>query len=188
MKHKLKAYRFRIILLAAIIIGMIIGLIFGEKADVIKPLGDIFINLLFVVVVPLVFFSISSAIANMDNMKRLGKIFGSMITVFVVTGIIASVFMLIALLPFLPITTASISVETPEVEVITFAEQLVQTFTVSDFVDLFSRENMLALIVMAVLVGTATGLIGEKGKPFARLLSSASEVFMKVVQFIMYYA
>src|SRR5690625_6093230 len=81
MKHKLKAYRFPIILLAAIIIGMIIGLIFGEKADVIKPLGDIFINLLFVVVVPLVFFSISSAIANMDNMKRLGKIFGSMITV-----------------------------------------------------------------------------------------------------------
>jgi len=188
MKHKLKAYRFPIILLAAIIIGMIIGLIFGEKADVIKPLGDIFINLLFVVVVPLVFFSISSAIANMDNMKRLGKIFGSMITVFVVTGIIASVFMLIALLPFLPITTASISVETPEVEEITFAEQLVQTFTVSDFVDLFSRENMLALIVMAGLVGTATGLIGEKGKPFARLLSSASEVFMKVVQFIMYYA
>lgn len=185
---KLKAYRFPLILLGSIIVGSIIGLVFGEKAGVIKPLGDIFINLLFMVVVPLVFFSIASAIANMDNMRRLGKIFGSMLMVFVVTGIIASVFMLIAIIPFSPITTADIPLETPDVEEITLAEQLVKTFTVPDFVDLFSRSNMLALIVFAVLVGLATGLSGEVGRPFAKFLSSASEVFMKVVQFIMYYA
>jgi len=145
---RLKAYRFPLILLGSIIVGTIIGLIFGEKAAVIKPLGDVFINLLFMVVVPLVFFSIASAIANMDNMKRLGKIFGSMITIFVITGIIASIFMLIAILPFAPITTADIPLETPEVEEITLAEQLVKTFTVPDFVDLFSRSNMLALIFL----------------------------------------
>ena len=69
MISKLKAYRFPIILLISIIIGSIIGLVFGEKANVIKPLGDIFINLLFMVVVPLVFFSISSSIAGMDSMR-----------------------------------------------------------------------------------------------------------------------
>ncbi len=189
MQSKLRAYRFPIILLISIVIGSIIGLVFGEKANVIKPLGDIFINLLFMVVIPLVFFSISSAIANMDSMRRLGKIMGSMMTVFIVTGIIASVFMLAATILFSTGTGANIPLETPDnVEEVTLSEQLVNTFTVPDFVDLFSRSNMLALIIFSVLVGLSTGLIGEQGKPFAKFLSSGSEVFMKVVQIIMYYA
>ncbi|MEI3605857.1 dicarboxylate/amino acid:cation symporter [Pseudogracilibacillus sp. SE30717A] len=189
MMQKLKAYRFPIILLISIIIGSIIGLVFGEKANVIKPLGDIFINLLFMVVIPLVFFSISSAIANMDSMRRLGKIMGSMMTVFIVTGIIASVFMLAATVLFSTGTEANIPLETPDdVEEVTISEQLVNTFTVPDFVDLFSRSNMLALIIFSVLVGVSTGLIGEQGRPFAKFLSGGSEVFMKVVQIIMYYA
>lgn len=189
MKKKLKAYRFPIILLCAIIIGSIIGLVFGEKANVIKPLGDIFINLLFMVVVPLVFFTISSSIASMDSMRRLGKILGSMMTVFIVTGIIASIFMLIFTVAFSPLSSSNFPLEEPEeVEEISFADQLVQTFTVPDFVDLFSRSNMLVLIIFAVLVGLATGLANEQGKVFAKFLTSGSEVFMKLVQIIMYYA
>lgn len=189
MKDKIKAYRFPMILLSSIIIGSLIGLFFGEKAETIKPLGDIFINLLFMIVIPLVFFSISSAIANMNSMKRLGKIMGSMITIFVVTGIVASAFMLMATVLFPPGTGANIPLETPEnLEKLTLADQLVQTFTVSDFIDLFSRENMLALIIFAVIVGVATGLTGERGKPFAHFLISGSEVFMKLVQIVMYYA
>ncbi|WP_233879164.1 dicarboxylate/amino acid:cation symporter [Virgibacillus halodenitrificans] len=189
MKEKMKAYRFPIILLLSIIIGSVIGLIFGEKAMIIKPLGDLFINLLFMVVIPLVFFTISSAIASMDSMKRLGKIMGSMITVFVVTGIFASIFMLIATVIFQPGSGVDIPLENPgELEEMTLSEQLVNTFTVSDFVDLFSRQNMLALIVFSVLVGVATGITGENGRSFTRFLTSASEVFMKLVQLIMYYA
>lgn len=173
----------------AIIIGSIIGLVFGEKANVIKPLGDIFINLLFMVVVPLVFFTISSSIASMDSMRRLGKILGSMMTVFIVTGIIASIFMLIFTVAFSPLSSSNFPLEEPEeVEEISFADQLVQTFTVPDFVDLFSRSNMLVLIIFTVLVGLATGLANEQGKVFAKFLTSGSEVFMKLVQIIMYYA
>ncbi|RST61208.1 dicarboxylate/amino acid:cation symporter [Siminovitchia terrae] len=189
MGKKLKAYRFPLILLSAIIIGSIIGLIFGEKAGVIRPLGDLFINLLFMVVVPLVFFSISSAVANMDSMRRLGKIMGSMITIFVITGIIASVTMLVATIIFPMGSGVDISLETPgNLEKLTLSEQLVSTFTVPDFVNLFSRQHMLALIVFSVLIGIATGLTGEVGKPFARFLESGSEIFMKVIQLIMYYA
>ncbi|HIV74984.1 MAG TPA: dicarboxylate/amino acid:cation symporter [Candidatus Pseudogracilibacillus intestinigallinarum] len=189
MISKLKAYRFPIILLISIIIGSIIGLVFGEKANVIKPLGDIFINLLFMVVVPLVFFSISSSIAGMDSMRRLGKIMGSMITIFFITGIIASIFMLFFTVIFSPISSSNFPTETPEeIEEISLADQLVQTFTVPDFVDLFSRSNMLVLIIFAVLVGLATGLAGQQGKTFATFLTSGSEVFMKLVQIIMYYA
>ncbi len=114
MKEKLKAYRFPILLLFSIIIGAIIGIIFGQDATLIKPLGDIFINLLFMIVVPLVFFTISSAISNMDSMKRLGKIMGSMITIFVVTGIIASIIMLITTVIFDPGSGTNISLEQPE--------------------------------------------------------------------------
>lgn len=189
MKDKLKAYQFPLILLASIIIGSIIGLIYGEKATIIKPFGDIFINLLFMVVVPLVFFSISSAIANMDSIKRLGKIMGSMITIFFITGIIASVFMLIAVVLFPVGGGTDIALITPEdTEQLTLAEQLVSTFTVPDFVDLFSRTNMLALIIFSTLIGLATSLTGEAGRPFAKFLISGSEVFMKLVQLVMYYA
>lgn len=187
--EKLKAYRFPLILLGSIIIGTIIGLIFGEKASILKPLGDIFINLLFMIVVPLVFFSISSAIAAMESIRRLGKIMGWMMTVFILTGIVASVYMLIALKIFSPGSNANIPLETPEdVEQLSLADQLVQTFTVPDFVELFSRSNMLVLIIFAVLVGVATGLAGDRGRPFAKLLSSGSEVFMKMIKIIMYYA
>ncbi|WP_088049967.1 dicarboxylate/amino acid:cation symporter [Virgibacillus dakarensis] len=189
MREKLKAYRFPLILLVSIIVGSVIGLIYGDKANVIKPLGDIFLNLLFMVVMPLVFFSIASAIANMNSMKRLGKIMGSMITIFIVTGIIASVVMLVATVLFPPGSGADIPLETPDdVEQSSLAEQLVHTFTVPDFVDLFSKDNMLVLIIFAVLVGVATGLSGEQGRPFAKFLSSGSEIFMKLVQLIMYYA
>lgn len=189
MAKRLKAYRFPLILLASIIIGSIIGLIFGEKASVIKPFGDLFLNLLFMIVVPLVFFSISSAVANMDSMKRLGKIMGSMLTVFIITGIIASLTMLVAVLIFPVGSGVTIPMEVIEdTEMLSLSDQLVNTFTVPDFVNLFSRKHMLALIVFSVLLGIATGLTGEAGKPFARFLESGSEIFMKVIQLVMYYA
>lgn len=186
--NALKAYRFPLILLASIAIGTIIGLNFGEAAQAIKPLGDIFINLLFMVVVPLVFFSISSAIAGMESMKRLGKIMSSMLFIFVITGIIASIYMLIITAIFKPGQNADIPLEAVEAEPLSLAAQLVRTFTVPDFVDLFSRSNMLVLIIFAVLVGVATTVVGEKGRPFAAFLNAGSEVFMKIVEIIMYYA
>src|SRR5690625_3408953 len=181
MLNKLKEYRFPIILIISIMIGSIIGLIFGDKESI--------INLLFMVVIPLVFFSISSAIANMDSMARLGKIMGSMMTIFVITGIISSIFMLISSVIFKPGSEANIPLETPDdVESLSLGEQLVNTFTVPDFIELFSGENMMALIVFSVLIGLSTGLAGNKGKPFATFLNSGSEVLMKLVQLVMYYA
>ena len=177
------------ILLIAILLGAIIGLLFGENATVLKPFGDVFINLLFMIVVPLVFFSIASSVASMDSMKRLGKIMSSMLIVFILTGIIASIVMLVAVNIYPPGEGVSIELVTPETtEELSLSEQLVKTFTVPDFVNLMSRSNMLALILFAVLIGLGTGLAGESGKPFGRFLSSGSEVFMKVIKLVMYYA
>src|SRR5438132_13829768 len=98
----LKHYGWSLILLGSISAGCLLGLVFKEKSVVFKPFGDIFLNLLFTIVVPLVFFSISSAVACMNNIQRLGKIVLAMLVVFIVTGIIASVLMLIAVKVYPP--------------------------------------------------------------------------------------
>ena len=89
MKNFLKTYKSIIILLAAIIIGAIIGIAFKEKAAVLSPFGDIFLNLMFVIIVPLIFLSISTSIAKMKQPRRLGKIVITIIAIFIVTSLVA---------------------------------------------------------------------------------------------------
>ena len=89
MKKFLSNYKSTIILLVAIIVGSIVGVIFKEKATILSPLGDLFLNLLLVIIVPLIFLNITTAISKMKQPKRLGKIIGSIILVFVITSIIA---------------------------------------------------------------------------------------------------
>ncbi|MEC2071183.1 dicarboxylate/amino acid:cation symporter [Alkalihalophilus marmarensis] len=186
----MKAYRFPLFLIAAIIIGSILGILLGERAEALKPLGDIFLNLMFTIVVPLVFFSISAVIANMSNLKRLGKIMTWMMVVFIVTGIISSIVMIAAVTLSPPAAGVSIQFETPEEinESLSLGAQIVQAVTVPDFVDIFSRKSMLALIIMSVLVGFATNLAGSEGRIFAQFLNSGAQVMRKLVGIIMYYA
>ncbi|MRR54450.1 MAG: dicarboxylate/amino acid:cation symporter [Deltaproteobacteria bacterium] len=185
----LHSYRFSLLLIAAIVFGALLGLILKKDAAMFKPLGDVFLNLLFTVIVPLVFFSISSTVAAMTNLRRLGKILILMVLIFVATGLVASVVMIAAVVLYPPALAASIPLpEAIEVQQLKTSEQLVRAFTVSDFPNLLSKNNMLALIVFSLLTGLATSAVGEKGKTFAAFLSSANEVMMKLISFIMYYA
>jgi Na+/H+-dicarboxylate symporter len=198
VKLVLKDYLFSIILLASVLIGGAVGVVLGPEAAVLKPLGDLFLNLLFMIIVPMVFFSIASAIASMGEMSRLGKIMGSTILVFFVTALIAAVFGLgVALLmnPTEGINYATLQnvvqseqsspAKTNQAGIL---GQLVQTFTVSDFPLALSKSHILPLIVLAALTGLATALVGEAAKPVAAFLAAATQVMMKVVQLIMYYA
>jgi Na+/H+-dicarboxylate symporter len=185
----LKSYGFSIILIISIIIGSFLGIIYKKDAIVFKPFGDIFLNLLFTVTIPLVFFSISSAVAGMTNIRRLGKIMSAMLLVFVVTGLIASVVMVIGVVLYPPAVGVKIAFGTGiNAEQIKVSEQIVKAFTVTDFADLLSKKNMLALIIFSILLGLATSATGERGKVFASFLTSASDVMMKLISFIMYYA
>jgi len=185
----LKSYGFSIILIISIIIGSFLGIIYKKDAIAFKPFGDIFLNLLFTVIVPLVFFSISSAVAGMTNIRRLGKIMGSMILVFVVTGLIASAVMVIGVVLYPPAAGVKIALGAGvNAEHFKISEQIVKAFTAPDFADILSKKNMLALIIFSILLGLATSASGERGKAFASFLTSASEVMMKLISFIMYYA
>src|SRR4030042_1399798 len=185
----LPSYRFSILLIFSLCIGAFLGIVLGQDAAVLKPLGDIFLNLLFTTIVPLVFFSISSAIAAITNIRRLGKILSAMILVFVITGLIASLVMMIGVILYPPAVGVNIHLgAAAKVEELKVSEQIVKAFTAADFADGLSKTNMFALIVFSILMGLATSAAGERGKTFSGFLSSGSAVMMKVIAFIMYYA
>jgi Na+/H+-dicarboxylate symporter len=189
LPNLLKSYGFSLLLIASVILGCILGIIFKKDATIFKPFGDAFLNLLFTTIVPLVFFSISSAVAGMSNLKRLGKILSCMILFFILTGIIASVIMVIAIQFYPPTATVAVDFNAKvQIDQFKTSEQIVRAFTASDFTEILSKRNMLALIVFAILVGLATSSCGEKGRSFSDFLSSANEVMMKVISYIMYYA
>ena len=185
-KKIFKNYRFPIILLISIIIGSIIGIIFKDKANVLEPLGQVFINMLFVIVIPLVFTTISSSIANMGSLKRLGKIFKNMIFIFIITSLIASVFMLIGVLIFKP--TGIIENGEYVKESIDLGSKIVEMITVPDFYHLLSKSNMLPLIIFTILFGFCVRLCGEEAKGVAKVLTSLSKVMLKMINVIMWYA
>lgn len=184
-----EAYKFSIILLGAIFIGSIVGIQMGEKATVFKPFGDLFINGMFMVVVPLVFVTISSSIAGMNDMKRLGKILKTMLITFVGTGMVAAVYVFITVKVFPPAEGVSLAMPAAEaLKPFQTGDQIVAAITVTDFTELISRKNMLPLIIFSIVFGICTNMIGEKGKVIARGLDALSEVFLKIVGLLMYYA
>lgn len=188
-KTLFKRWRFTLILLLAVAFGALLGYFLEEKAAKLKPLGDIFLNLLFTAVVPLVFFSLSSAIAAASNPKRLGKIAGIMLLVFLVTGIISSSLTLFAVKLYNPakgITLQSIQQESDQP--VRLSEKIVNTVSVSNFSDLLNRKNILALIIFSVLTGLASHAAGEKGEKFRKFLISGSEVMAQLIKIIMLYA
>ena len=184
-----KKYWFPISILLSIIIGSLCGNYLGERASVLKPVGDIFLNLMFTIVVPLVFFTISSSIASMIDLKRLGKIMGYSLIVFTTTCIIASIVMLISVKLINPPGSNSVLIDATEtIKNLSIGEQIVSALTVNDFSELLSRNNMLPLVIFSILFGVGVSSLGEKGRKLSLNLELASKALMKVVHIIMYYA
>jgi Na+/H+-dicarboxylate symporter len=186
----LKSYFFSLVLIFCIIVGSGLGILFKEQATVFKPFGDVFLNLLFTLVVPMVFFSISSAVGVMTNAKRLGKIMVCMIVVFTAMGIISSAMSVAAVKLYPPAVGMKLEALGTVVDQTktSVTQQLVNAVSVSDFVGLLSKQNMLALIVFSILVGLAASSVGEKGRAFTDMLVAGREVMMKALSYVMLYA
>lgn len=185
----LKNYGFSLLLIGFIVAGSVLGAVLGNAAVVLKPLGDIFLNLLFTAVVPLVFFSIASAVARMGSAQRLQKILGWMFLIFIVTGAVASVLMMVGVQLYPPAKGVVVAMPAPQAsEQIPLAGQVVGAFTVSDFGELLSRRHMLALIVFSMLVGLAAARVGTDARPFIDFLSSGNAVMTRFIGYVMWYA
>ena len=199
-KSVFKNYLLLGIMLSAMVLGAITGWIFplvkdadgntvSAGATIFKPLGTVFINMMFCIVVPMVFASISGAVANMQSRRRAGKIMGVTVATFVITGAIAAVIMFVLMQLFPPVLSAWTELPSEEMgSYATMSEMIVNFFTAEDFVGLLSRRAMLPLIVFSLLFGFAVNLNGGRETLVGKFLDDLANVMMKFVQIITYYA
>ena len=187
-KSFFKTYGFLIFMISGIVAGCLVGAFAPDFGGKIKFLGTLFINMMFCVVVPMVFCSIASAIANMKSVKRAGKIMGVTIATFLVTAAIAGILMYIVCRIF-PLVDGHYTITEGEIgDTLGFGDMIVNFFTKPDFTELLSRKAILPLIVAAVIFGFGIQMNGGPETKTAKLLEDITGCIMKTVKLITYYA
>ena len=195
MRDFLKNYKNTILLILALVIGAICGIIFKEDVNVVKPLGDLFLNALFVTIVPLLFLTITTTIAKMDSPERLKKIFGRIIVISLITSLIAIGFGVLTTNTFKlvnPKDTGVIKeafstskVKSPKLN---FLESTVNLISVDDFNGLLSKGNVVAIVVFSIIFGFAMRKDYKKTKPLLDILEAANTTILNFINIIMHYA
>lgn len=185
----LKNYKSTIIILLSVFFGILTGVVMGKDAKILLPLGDIFINLTFTIVTPLIFFSVSSSIANIITLSNTKRTILSSIFVFLLMSSVATIFMLIVVKLFPVIGKIDIPlIKSDFVEEFNITDKIASIFTVSDFNKILTKNAMLPLMIFSVLFGLAVKLSGEKGESIKKALSDYAAVMFKMIDFLMYYA
>ena len=198
MKKIWSNYKQTIILLGALIIGAIIGLVYGEKAAILSPFGDLFMNLLFVVIPPLIFLTITTSIAKIKQAKRLSKVIITIFGVFIATTLVAlavglaTTFSLELVNPDdsqAILETLEETKETTSEEVeLNILERTVQAISVEDFPLILSKDNIIPLVIISLLVGIALSKLNKEAEPLLNILESANKVVLKLIDIIFLYA
>ena len=194
MKKFFKIYKSNYFLLLLSFFGILAGIIFKEKISIIKPLGNLFLNLLLTLVIPLILFTVTSSIVKINQPKRLSKILVSTIIVFIITSVIATAVGLVSTMPIKLVEEKNITditnyfEDSNEIVEVNFLERMVTTLSVDNFSKLLTHENMIALIIISILLGLAINMTKEKGKAVSHLFESFNCVIMKLVDIVMYYA
>ena len=201
MKNVWKNYKKTILLVIGLIIGAIVGIVAKDKAKYLAPFGDIFINLLLVIIVPLLFLTITTSIARIKQPKRLGKVLVTIFISFIVTSLIAvlvGIGTTYSTKLVNPNDTDAIRENLAEEEPATeeeeetgfllYANRTVETVTVGDFSGVLTRSNIVAVIVFSILVGLAIHFVGKEAEPFLGVLESANKVVLKFIDIIFLYA
>ena len=195
MKKIFKNYKSTIIMFISVIVGTLIGVIFKEKATVLKPFGTLFINLLLTIIVPLIFLTLSTSIGKMKEPKRLGKILITIIGIFVLTSLISVLIGIASTKITLVNKKDSIKIKesfdysiTDNDEKLDILTRTVNAISTDDFVKIISKNNIIALIVISILTGLAIHFAKDKGKKALEVLESFNDVLQMLIKIIMYYA
>lgn len=195
MKKIFKNYKSTIIMFISVIVGTLIGVIFKEKATILKPFGTLFINLLLTIIVPLIFLTLSTSIGKMKEPKRLGKILITIIGIFVLTSLISVLIGIASTNITLVNKKDSIKIKesfdysiTDNDEKLDILTRTVNAISTDDFVKIISKDNIIALIVISILTGLAIHFAKDKGKKALEVLESFNDVLQMLIKIIMYYA
>lgn len=204
MSSFIKNYASSLLLFAGLVAGALVGAFAPSAAHFLRPVGEIFLNLIFVIVVPLVFFSTASAICRLRGSGSLGGLFGTTFGVFLVMSLVAAGLGMLgtSLFSIAPgegfslqgVSGAGSAGSSGGSEAGSLVGSsgapgtgtaIVGALTASDFSLLLSKEHMLALLIFAALFGFAAAAAGEKGFPVRQLLESGNEVMVRMVGLVM---
>ena len=184
-----KHYGSSLLLLLGLAVGGVLGALLGEGAGVLRAPGELFLNLVFVLVVPLVFFSVAHSMVTMRSSGVIGRVLGTALGVFLFMSLVAGVFAFGFMSVWNPFTR--VAGEGGAVagafagDGVNLGDALVSAFTVNDFSLLLSREHLLPLIVFAALFGLAVALLGQKAASVERFIAEGDAVVMKMVELVM---
>ena len=187
----IKNYGTTLLLLLGLVVGGILGVVLGDKASVLRPVGNLFLNLIFVLVVPLVFFSVAQSMVVMRRSGVIGKVLGASVGVFLVMSLVAGIFaygLMWVWNPFAQVAGAGGGVTFSGGflgEDARLGDALVGAFTVNDFPLLLSRDHLLPLIVFAALFGLAVSFLGEAVPTIEKLVHEGGSVIMKMMEMLM---
>ncbi|MGE6539692.1 dicarboxylate/amino acid:cation symporter [Bacillus luti] len=177
-------------ILIGALIGIALGVVFGPKVAVLKPIGDIFIRLLQMIIVPLTFLSIVSGIAGLENPKMLRAIGGRIFIYYAVTAVLAtSIGVVIAYIinPGKGVEGLLASGQNFKEEKFSFIDNIVQWFP-SNVIQAAAETSMLQIIIFAIFVGMALILLGDQAKGTLKLVHEGAKIMIKIAEIVIGFA
>ncbi len=175
-----KNYGFSLALLAGVIAGGIFGAIWGEGTAVVKPIGDLFLNVVFVLIVPLVLFSMSSATCKLCNSGLAGKLLGSSLVVFLLMSAVAGALAFVLFMFWNPFSSANPEAFLADMQARGGGGGLSLKGAIAG--------ALLPMIAVAMLAGFIVALLKEKGRRIAEFLDKATDLTVRAMRYVMYAA
>ncbi len=173
-------------ILIGIVIGLIIGFASPEAAEFISPLGDIFLRLLKMLIVPLVFFSITSGICKMGNVKQLRSVGLRYVAWIAVSAVIASIVGVIGALIVQPgkgTTEFLAAAEAVEAAAYSFIDNVIGWFP-TNIVESMYNANLLQIIMFTLFLGVALLALGERVSGLVKIIDQCSDTMLKITEYV----
>ena len=178
--------------LVAISLGILLGLLSPETGRAMKPLGDTFINLVKMVIAPVIFLTIVLGIANMSDLKKVGRVGGKALLYFeIVTTFALAIGLIIvnvtrpgAGLDVSALAKGDVSKFTEQGKAMSFLD-FATHIVPSSAVDAFAKGEVLQIVFFAVLFGIALASLGSRGQKLTDILENTSQVFFRIVAIVM---
>ena len=178
--------------LVAIALAVVLGLVAPDTAKAMRPLGDVFVNLIKMVIAPVIFLTIVLGIANMSDLKKVGRVGGKALLYFEIVSTISLAIGLIVVNVTKPGAGLDVS-SLAKGDVSSYAAQgkemhFVDFFThivPSSAVDAFAKGDVLQVVFFAILFGVALASLGANGRPLTELLERLAKVIFRIVGIVM---
>ena len=184
-------------ILAAMVLGSLVGYLWPQSADSLRPLGDLFIRLVRMIVAPIIFCTVVHGIASVGEAKRVGRVAIKTLVYFEIVTTIALVLGLLVVNAWVPGAGMNVDPATLEDRAVVDVEQQTKPLSYGEFlvslvptsaVGAFAEGDVVPVLFFSVMFGFALLALGPTGKPLVDGIQAVSQVLFKMIAFAMYVA